>query len=113
MKNTLFSRMMTLCAPFLGAASLAAADLGADLPPPSGHDYEVPKAGSYQLPRIQVAANGKVIDHTGQTLSLEKLTRGRVTVLSFIYTRCASASACPYATGVLNQLHPSVRKTRP
>jgi len=25
--------------------------------------------------------------------------------MSFIYTRCASATACPYATGVLQQLH--------
>jgi cytochrome oxidase Cu insertion factor (SCO1/SenC/PrrC family) len=25
--------------------------------------------------------------------------------MSFIYTRCAAAKACPYATGVLNQLH--------
>jgi cytochrome oxidase Cu insertion factor (SCO1/SenC/PrrC family) len=36
---------------------------------------------------------------------LRDLTRGRVTVLSFIYTRCAATRACPYATGVLNQLH--------
>jgi len=26
-------------------------------------------------------------------------------VLSFIYTRCTAAKACPYATGVLMQLH--------
>jgi cytochrome oxidase Cu insertion factor (SCO1/SenC/PrrC family) len=26
-------------------------------------------------------------------------------VLSFIYTRCAAAKACPYATGVLRELH--------
>jgi cytochrome oxidase Cu insertion factor (SCO1/SenC/PrrC family) len=25
--------------------------------------------------------------------------------MSFIYTRCAAAKACPYATGVLHQLH--------
>src|SRR6266542_3851703 len=25
--------------------------------------------------------------------------------MSFIYTRCAAAKACPYATGVLMQLH--------
>jgi protein SCO1 len=29
----------------------------------------------------------------------------RITVLSFIYTRCAAPKACPYATGVLSQLH--------
>src|SRR6185503_9453796 len=36
---------------------------------------------------------------------LAELTRGRITVMSFIYTRCAAAKACPYATGVLRQLH--------
>lgn len=29
----------------------------------------------------------------------------RITVMSFIYTRCAVAEACPFATGVLMQLH--------
>jgi len=33
------------------------------------------------------------------------LTHGRVTVMSFIYTRCAATKACPFATGVLRQLH--------
>src|SRR5262249_22002922 len=36
---------------------------------------------------------------------LAELTHGRITVLSFIYTRCAAAKACPYATGVLMQIH--------
>src|SRR5262249_25208294 len=29
----------------------------------------------------------------------------RITVMSFIYTRCAAVKACPYATGVLRELH--------
>ena len=37
----------------------------------------------------------------GRTVQLCELARGRVTVMSFIYTRCAAAKACPYATGVL------------
>lgn len=28
-----------------------------------------------------------------------------ITVLSFIYTRCAASKACPYVTGVLGQPH--------
>jgi len=38
-------------------------------------------------------------------MRLRELTRGRVTVMSFIYTRCTAVKACPYATGVLMQLH--------
>ena len=69
------------------------------------HDYDAPVPGSYNLPVVKIAADGTAVDSTGKLLSLRELTHGRVTVLSFIYTRCAAPNACPYATGVLNQLH--------
>lgn len=69
------------------------------------YDYEAPPPGTYTLPIVKRASDGEVLDSEGRPLHLQELTRGRITVLSFIYTRCASAKACPYATGVLNQLH--------
>jgi cytochrome oxidase Cu insertion factor (SCO1/SenC/PrrC family) len=69
------------------------------------YDYEAPAPGSYTLPVIKPAADGALLDTKGQSLQLRALTRDRVTVMSFIYTRCAAAKACPYATGVLMQLH--------
>jgi cytochrome oxidase Cu insertion factor (SCO1/SenC/PrrC family) len=88
------------------AALLAATvTIAGDLPRTAAYDYEPPVPGSYALPAIKAAADGDVLDHTGKALHLRDLTRGRVTVMSFIYTRCADASACPYATGVLMQLH--------
>ena len=71
----------------------------------SDYDYDPPAPGSYRLPVVRAAADGEVLDARGQSLPLRQLTRGRVTVMSFIYTRCAAAKACPYATGVLRQLH--------
>jgi cytochrome oxidase Cu insertion factor (SCO1/SenC/PrrC family) len=71
----------------------------------SDHDYDPPIPGSYSLPVIKAAADGAIFDSNGKSLSLRDLTRGRITILSFIYTRCAAAKACPYAAGVLNQLH--------
>jgi len=68
-------------------------------------DYDPPEPGTYTLPIIKPAADGAVLDSTGKSMRLAELTRGRITVLSFIYTRCAAAKACPYATGVLLQLH--------
>lgn len=68
-------------------------------------DYDAPVPGSYKLPVIKVAADGEVLTAAGQPLRLKQFTRGKVTVMSFIYTRCAAAKACPYATGVLMQLH--------
>jgi len=77
----------------------------ADLPRDSDYDYDPPVPGSYSLPVVRTAADGAIFDSNGKPLNLRDLTHGRITVLSFIYTRCAAMKACPYAAGVLNQLH--------
>src|SRR5512133_282427 len=69
------------------------------------YDYDPPVAGSYALPVIKVAPDGAIIDSDSKLLKLRQLTHGRITVLSFIYTRCAASKACPYAVSVLSQLH--------
>ena len=79
--------------------------LAADLARTTDHDYEAPAPGSYTLPVVKPAADGEVLDSQGGPMRLRELTRGRVTVMSFIYTRCTAVKACPYATGVLMQLH--------
>ena len=71
----------------------------------SDYDYNPPAAGSYSLPVIKPAADGALLDSNNKSVQLRDLTRGRITVLSFIYTRCAAPKACPYATGVLTQIH--------
>ena len=76
----------------------------------SDYDYYPPKPGTYSLPIIKPAADGAILDATGKAISLRDLTRGRITVLSFIYTRCAAPKACPYATGILSQLHDESEK---
>jgi protein SCO1/2 len=73
-------------------------------------DYNAPAPGTYALPVIKPAGDGEVIDSQNLALHLRELTHGRVTVMSFIYTRCAAAKACPYATGVLMQLHQESKK---
>lgn len=83
----------------------AITSLAADPPRDPDYDYDPPVPGSYTLPVVKAAADGALLDSDGKSLNLRELTHGRVTVLSFIYTRCAAGKACPYATGVLNQLH--------
>jgi len=87
--------------------SLLALALTASAWPPRSDvaNLGVPAPGSYALPVIKAAADGEILDGKGESLRLSELTRGRVTVMSFIYTRCAAAKACPMATGVLLQLH--------
>lgn len=89
----------------LATLALAASVLATDLPRTAEHDYDAPRPGSYKLPIVKPAADGEVLDSEGQPLRLRELTRDRVTVMSFIYTRCAAANACPMATGVLMDLH--------
>ena len=85
--------------------AMGAAALAADKTRTSNYDYDAPVPGSYTLPVIKPAADGALLDSAGKAVRLSELTRGRVTVMSFIYTRCAAAKASPYATGVLMQLH--------
>jgi protein SCO1 len=69
------------------------------------YDYDPPQPGSYQLPPLKPATDGRVLDSHGKVHQLKTLLEGRVTVLSFIYTRCNDPKACPHATGVLYRLH--------
>ena len=93
--------MLTIC--LAGTALSLAADN--PLSHDSNYDYDPPVPGSYALPIIKVAPDGTIIDSAGKASNLRDLTHGRITVLSFIYTRCAAPRACPYATGVLYDLH--------
>jgi len=69
------------------------------------YDYDPPAPGSYRLPVIKPAADGAVLTADGKRTRLREVLAGRVTLLSFIYTRCADPRACPMATGALYQIH--------
>jgi protein SCO1 len=96
---------MKTSATLLAVAAIGAATHAADNARTADYDYDPPAPGTYALPVIKPAADGAVLDSTGKPVRLAELTHGRITVMSFIYTRCAAAKACPYATGVLMQLH--------
>lgn len=96
---------LSLPAVALAIVTFSRPALAADLARTDDHDYDAPAPGSYTLPVVKPAPDGEVLDSRGRPMRLRELTRGRVTVMSFIYTRCAAAKACPYATGVLTQLH--------
>jgi protein SCO1/2 len=86
------------------AAALASASADNVLPRDSDYDYDPPVPGSYSLPVVKTAADGALLDSDGKSVNLRELTHGRITVLGFIYTRCAAPRACPYATNVFGQL---------
>jgi cytochrome oxidase Cu insertion factor (SCO1/SenC/PrrC family) len=86
-------------------ATVGSASLANDNTRTTDHHYDAPAPGTYTLPVIRPAADGTLLDSAGKPIRLAELTHGRITVMSFIYTRCAAAKACPMATGVLMQLH--------
>ena len=67
-----------------------------------GLAYDPPPAGSYRLPPIQAAADGAVIDADGSRRRLSEYLGDRHVFLSFVYTRCKVAKACPLATATLH-----------
>jgi len=109
-------------APFAKTALLIAAlwlAMGAGVPPPAINpsvidrlfddderaEFAVPRPGSYALPVIKPAAGGEVLTIDGRTVRLEDYVRGKITILSFIYTLCSDARGCPLAMATLYDLH--------
>ncbi len=68
------------------------------------YDYDPPEPGSYRLPAIKPAPDGRVLDSTGRPSQLHDLMDGRITVLAFIYTRCSDPQGCPLAISLLYDL---------
>ena len=96
--------------PLLWGLSARAADPleGAALKSPL--PYAAPAAGSYRLPVMGSAGDGQVLESNGSATSLSALIKGRVVLLSFIYTSCDDAGGCPMATMVLHQVQAALLK---
>ena len=67
-------------------------------------EFEPPEPGSYSLPPMGLAGDGRVLDSNGDDTSLHALMGDKVVVLSFIYSSCSDANGCPLATHVLERL---------
>lgn len=86
------------------AAASAAVGHEASLPP---LDFDPPRPGTYTLHRIMAAPDGEVLGLDGRAQRLSDFTRGRITLLGFIYTTCTDPEGCPLAYRVFE----SVRQT--
>ena len=64
--------------------------------------FTAPEAGSYELPVIDTAADGQVVNSFGKPVSLSSLMGQKITLLSFIYRTCDDVNGCPLSTMVLN-----------
>lgn len=83
-------------AAFLALAVSAQAHSGTERAPALA--FTPPAAGTYELPPIQQAPEGEVVDGSGHLRPLADYTRGRITLLGLVYTRCVDTEGCPRAT---------------
>lgn len=73
-------------------------------------EFSAPEPGSYSLPVLGSAADGKVLDTQGNTLTLHSLMGDKVVLLSFIYSTCSDVNGCPLATAVLHKIKNRLKK---
>lgn len=66
--------------------------------------FTPPPPGSYSLPPILSAPEGRVLDEIGRSRPMREFTTGRVTLLSFVYTHCSDAAGCPLAFATLAEV---------
>ncbi len=67
-------------------------------------NFVPPAAGSYDLPAVKRVAGFTLRDSTGRSVSTERITAGKVAVVSFIYTACPERLGCPLASRALQDL---------
>jgi protein SCO1/2 len=86
------------------------ADASRDDEPPR-MDFVLPEPGTYELQRIMPAPDGAVLTVDGQIEKLSSFTRGRITLLGFIYTSCTDPQGCPLAYRVFDRMKDEIRAT--
>jgi cytochrome oxidase Cu insertion factor (SCO1/SenC/PrrC family) len=74
-------------------------------------DFDLPEPGTYELHRIMRAPDGPVLTVDGELDRLSQFTRGRITLLGFIYTSCTNPQGCPLAYRVFDRLKDEIRAT--
>lgn len=70
----------------------------------SALEFAAPEPGTYDLPPLGDAADGKLLDSSGAAVDLHEIFDDKTIVLSFIYTTCSDVNGCPLATYVLSQV---------
>lgn len=72
-------------------------------------NFTPPAAGTYDLPVIARVPPVVLIGAAGRRVNTASLMRGRVTVVSFIYTACTDRLGCPLAGMALRELQAQLR----
>ena len=66
--------------------------------------FEPPAPGSYALPPLFPAADGRVLDADGTETTLHAVYGDSIVLLSFVFASCTDVNGCPLATSVLQRV---------
>lgn len=78
---------------------------------PTHGDFVAPAPGSYKLNRIMKAPDGIILDVDNHPKPLSSFTKGKITLLGFVYTTCTDAKGCPLAYKVFYDLKREIENT--
>ena len=73
-------------------------------------EYDPPAPGSYALPALGEAVDGKVRDSNGKEWTLHDVMDGKLVLMGFIYTHCPDVNGCPLASYVMKQVQAKLVK---
>lgn len=74
--------------------------------------FKPPEPGTYVLPVLGNAADGRVVDSDNASLTLHDLYGDKTVLLSFIYTTCDDVNGCPLATAVFQKVKNKLKQSR-
>ena len=112
-KSSILRGTVLLCSLLTAIICLPLAQADNSLSPAMGYstlNYDLPKVGSYQLPTLGKAADGKVIDSDGKATTLHELYKGQYTLLGFIYSNCGDINGCPLSSYVFYKVKSMMQK---
>lgn len=92
----------------LACLATAPAAVGHEVAPLPPLDFDPPRPGTYTLHRIMTAPDGEVLGLDGRAQRLSHFTRGRITLLGFIYTTCTDPEGCPLAYRVFESVKQTI-----
>jgi cytochrome oxidase Cu insertion factor (SCO1/SenC/PrrC family) len=78
--------------------------------PPPGLEYVPPAPGTYELPPIQLAVDGRVLDADGTKRRLFDYLGDRYVLLSMIYLNCNDARGCPLAAASFHMIQQDLER---
>jgi protein SCO1 len=105
------ARVQLPLAALLTAFTLPARAAGdAPQPKPLVDASKLPEAGTYKLLKIQACPDGTVLTTEAKPVRLHSVLRGRVSVLSFMYTYCRDPLGCPLADRIMKELYATLKQ---